>query len=925
NKQLGNGFVCEALNSQTGEKMARGLQVMEHLRSAQSSTIYQARIVMVPNPPKSNQLVTFTVSVLPQPVGPITYTWKFKGQIQPQFTGNTYRIERMSRADVGRYECTMRFRDHTGAEHTLHAIEDVMANRSQTQTMKPYPGLQLLVDEGKMIEFHCDPDVPHRPGSFQWFHQGRPISFDHRQNQLERTLTKYEYLASSIVSIKAVSGLHVGTWKCSFLDEAGRTVDRYAILKLSQEVRVYVEISPTLLRKPPNRPGTFHCKVTNADPREIQWKYYSPLNMQEIFDYRKAGELPPGWRVEYTSMSSFITKNSLATEDNGFYACILNNLVQSAQLDLDQVETATCANDEYTCSNGDCISRTRVCDSNRDCPDGSDETNCNCDPAVRTCKVSRSGVQPSKKSYNVNWECDGEDDCGNGYDESDCFDSQINSCYPDQKYSCQRDNRKIPLAYMCDGTQDCNGGDDENGCMNQLSFQRIYSNRQVSLGGTVSMNCTISGRPPPRVIWRWNWKCLPGQAAGESQTPFMGSNPPRRYNIQTRVENCERQPIVTSILTINDVQPGDAGIFNCEALHGSKRTRLILDPTFNSVNVGELAKFTCSITNGNERQITWKYSASNSTHYNPFMASPISPAWTVQTFPGRSVITKICAMGDVGHYACRYDQLEEHGYLDIKSEELEFFATKTEEVIQLCGPNDFMCSDSNCIDRSRICDGRRDCTDGGDEQNCDCDPAVRACKASRNGVQPKKKSYNVNWECDGEDDCGNGYDESDCMGKMFTSCFPDQTYRCKMDNRTIPVAYLCDGSQECTGGDDEANCLNQLSFQRGSVQKKAVRLGDTVTFNCTISANPPPRVIWRWNWKCLPGQTAGESQIPYFGSMPPRRYVVTNRIENCGRQPNVISTLTINGFTAADAGIFNCEALLASKRTLSEEMVASLL
>ena len=35
-----------------------------------------------------------------------------------------------------------------------------------------------------------------------------------------------------------------------------------------------------------------------------------------------------------------------------------------------------CDDGEFTCSNGDCISETFVCDEYQDCEDGSDEFNC---------------------------------------------------------------------------------------------------------------------------------------------------------------------------------------------------------------------------------------------------------------------------------------------------------------------------------------------------------------------------------------------------------------------------------------------------------------------------------------------------------------------------------------------------------------------
>ena len=40
------------------------------------------------------------------------------------------------------------------------------------------------------------------------------------------------------------------------------------------------------------------------------------------------------------------------------------------------VPLKTCGPDQATCVNGDCVSRSLVCDGNFDCADGSDERNC---------------------------------------------------------------------------------------------------------------------------------------------------------------------------------------------------------------------------------------------------------------------------------------------------------------------------------------------------------------------------------------------------------------------------------------------------------------------------------------------------------------------------------------------------------------------
>ncbi|VEL19943.1 unnamed protein product [Protopolystoma xenopodis] len=90
------------------------------------------------------------------------------------------------------------------------------------------------------------------------------------------------------------------------------------------------------------------------------------------------------------------------------------------------------------------------------------------------------------------------------------------------------------------------------------------------------------------------------------------------------------------------------------------------------------------------------------------------------------------------------------------------------------------------------------------------------------------------------------------------------------------------------------------------------RPGATVTLTCRARGHPQPRVIWRFNWGCLP------EELRMSGS----RFEVRSTVEACStRTPTVISTLTIRNFRNGDDGIYNCEALSGPHRALSDDMV----
>ena len=64
-------------------------------------------------------------------------------------------------------------------------------------------------------------------------------------------------------------------------------------------------------------------------------------------------------------------------------------------------------------SDGRCIHKNFVCDTENDCVDGSDEENC----LVKVCDAKTQFQCSETKCIPLSWRCDGHDDCGNGFDE----------------------------------------------------------------------------------------------------------------------------------------------------------------------------------------------------------------------------------------------------------------------------------------------------------------------------------------------------------------------------------------------------------------------------------------------------------------------------------------------------------------------------
>ncbi len=92
--------------------------------------------------------------------------------------------------------------------------------------------------------------------------------------------------------------------------------------------------------------------------------------------------------------------------------------------------------------------------------------------------------------------------------------------------------------------------------MRPTIFNEGWQSRyEVRRGQTLVIECEVLGVPPPTVIWRFNWGCLPqgNRARVEPISSSRGCSASR------------------SRLTIRNVQEGDDGIYNCEGLTGTER------------------------------------------------------------------------------------------------------------------------------------------------------------------------------------------------------------------------------------------------------------------------------------------------------------------------------------------------------------------
>ncbi|XP_030378935.1 putative vitellogenin receptor isoform X2 [Scaptodrosophila lebanonensis] len=133
-----------------------------------------------------------------------------------------------------------------------------------------------------------------------------------------------------------------------------------------------------------------------------------------------------------------------------------------------------CDADRFQCRDGSCILQAKMCDGRRDCPDNTDELECD----YKLCRQPHwfQCAQPHGACLSAELKCNGIDNCPGGEDELDCPErpqrpggskptgNTKRNCSV-YEYTCQTERSCIPLDFMCDGKRDCRDGSDElDGC-----------------------------------------------------------------------------------------------------------------------------------------------------------------------------------------------------------------------------------------------------------------------------------------------------------------------------------------------------------------------------------------------------------------------------------------------------------------------------
>uniref|UniRef100_A0A671R1X8 Low-density lipoprotein receptor-related protein 1-like n=1 Tax=Sinocyclocheilus anshuiensis TaxID=1608454 RepID=A0A671R1X8_9TELE len=445
-------------------------------------------------------------------------------------------------------------------------------------------------------------------------------------------------------------------------------------------------------------------------------------------------------------------------------------------------ENTTCNSvDEFECGNGDCIEYSLTCDSLGHCKDKSDEKQSYC--ANRICKKGYRRCINGRCIKHSSW-CDGTDDCGDSSDELPCNMTLCSAA----EFQC-KDGSCITNSSRCNQVVDCEDASDEMNC----SPTDCSSYYLLGVKGETFEQCEFT-----TLCYAPSWRCDGSNDCGDFSDE-RNCPEKRKHNCPVNFFACPSGRCIPMSWTCdkeNDCENG-ADEFHCDKFCASNQFEC---GNHRCISKSWVCDGADDCGDGTDEDSKCKTKTCSPEAFQcPGSHMCISQRWKCdgdkdcpdgadEGIKAGCVFNKTC---DDSEFQCQNYQCIPKNFMCDHDVDCRDGSDESPECeYPTCGPNDFRCANGQCLKQKNWeCDGEFDCRDQSDEapKNPLCTDSERRCNDTA-FLCTNGKCVNETLLCDGKNDCGDGSDENNCF---INECLNSKLSGCSQLCEDLKIGFKC--------------------------------------------------------------------------------------------------------------------------------------